>query len=238
MQRVSLLIPAYNEEATIEKVIQEHLDILLKLESLKYIQDFEIVILNDGSQDSTHSRALDLAKNSKKIRLLNNKVPSGLQKAFSQLYKEAQFEWTILTPGDGQWPAEGVSLMIKAASKENWERGVIGVRNNKRSIYTKYRQVISLLFRIFSFVILKEDLIDLGSIKLLPTKSNSYTYLTSGPLQEIERIKFFRLINSKPLLIVNVPWLNRENGKATGASFKTLLTVLKDFLPLLKKSVF
>ena len=128
--------------------------------------------------------------------------------------------------------------MIKAASKENWERGVIGVRNNKRSIYTKYRQVISLLFRIFSFVILKEDLIDLGSIKLLPTKLNSYTYLTSGPLQEIERIKFFRLINSKPLLIVNVPWLNRENGKATGASFKTLLTVLKDFLPLLKKSVF
>lgn len=236
MQSVSLLIPAYNEESTIEKVVNEHLDLLLELESQNHIQEFEIIVLNDGSRDSTYSKAVSVSKRSKKIKVLTNDKPSGLQKAFHQLYMDAQFEWTILTPGDGQWPAEGVRRMIQAASEQNWESGVIGVRRDKSLVYTRYRRIISFLFRLFSFLVLREDLVDLGSIKLLPTKLNKFTYATSGPLQEIERIKFFRLINSKPLLLVDVPWVNREIGKASGASFKTLLTVLKDLLIVWKKT--
>lgn len=235
MPSISLLIPAYNEEKSIEEVLESHLELLLELQSQKMLDDFEILILDDGSNDLTNSRASKIAKKSKKISLITNAKPSGLQGAFEQLYKCAHFDWTLLTPGDGQWPAKGVDIMIRAAKEHDWERGVIGIRTKKFRTYTTYRFILSFLFRVYSYLILKEDLIDPGSIKLLPSYLNKYEYRTSSPLQEIERIKLFRLKNSEDLVYAEVPWVIRSSGKANGASVQTLLKVATDFLILFKR---
>ena len=64
---------------------------------------------------------------------------------------------------------------------------------------------------------------------------NSLEYKTSSPLQEIERIRKFRQQNSNQLMFVKVPWAKRNSGKATGASIKTLESVFRDLLILVRK---
>jgi len=235
MPNVSLLVPAYNEEFTIEKVLQDHLELFLRLESQKLIGNFEILVLDDGSSDRTNYHASKIAEKSNKIKIISNSKPSGLQSAFDQLYKLATFEWTVLTPGDGQWPAEGIERMIKIAASKNWESGIISIRENKFQTYTFYRFILSFLFRFYAYIVLREDIIDPGSIKLLPSNLNSLEYKTSSPLQEIERIRKFRQQNSNQLMFVKVPWAKRDSGKATGASIKTLESVFRDLLILVRK---
>jgi glycosyltransferase involved in cell wall biosynthesis len=47
-QSISLIIPAYNEEANIEIVISKAIKVLRTL-----FQDFEVIIVDDGSFDQT-----------------------------------------------------------------------------------------------------------------------------------------------------------------------------------------
>ena len=48
---LSIVMPAYNEQAHIEAVIREHIDIVARLRDS--LDDWEIVCLDDGSQDDT-----------------------------------------------------------------------------------------------------------------------------------------------------------------------------------------
>ena len=55
--KISIIIPCFNEEKTISKVI----DKILKLSEI----DKEIIIINDGSTDNTKNILDDLKKNHK-----------------------------------------------------------------------------------------------------------------------------------------------------------------------------
>ena len=57
--RLAVVIPAYNEEETISKVLDELEDCL---NSIDKINDFEIVVVNDGSSDNTEKIANNNSK--------------------------------------------------------------------------------------------------------------------------------------------------------------------------------
>ena len=77
MTTVSVLVPARNEESTVEEVIARHLEVLEKCITLKYIDDYEVIILNDGSSDNT-SKHINLFQGSNKLSILSNETSSGL----------------------------------------------------------------------------------------------------------------------------------------------------------------
>ncbi len=232
MPRLSLLVPACNEENSIEQVLNDHLDLLIELKSDNLLDDYEIIVLDDGSQDSTYSLVAEIMKRSEKIRLIRNERPSGLQSAFNQLYQCANFEWMLLTPGDGQWPATGVRLMIQAAERHNWTKGVLSFRKNKFKTYTPYRFVISILFRFYAYCVLREDIKDPGSIKLLPKEISHDKYKTTSVVREVERLQRFIVKGSENFVSIEVPWGKRSSGRASGASINTLSLVIKDFYRL------
>lgn len=66
--RVSILVPAYNEEVTITQTIES----LLNLE----YKDYEIIIIDDGSSDSTANEVIRYCKMAKVERFVLNKIPS------------------------------------------------------------------------------------------------------------------------------------------------------------------
>ena len=53
--KVSIIIPAFNEEATIEAVIERVLAVDINLKK-------EIIVVNDGSKDKTEENALRVIK--------------------------------------------------------------------------------------------------------------------------------------------------------------------------------
>jgi glycosyltransferase involved in cell wall biosynthesis len=104
--RVVISIPAYNEERTIGRVIQEIKGIM---NSTNY--DYKILVLNDGSKDKT----AEIAKNSGAI-IVNNKRNLGLAETFKREMEEClklNADIIVHTDADGQYPSEYIPQMIK-----------------------------------------------------------------------------------------------------------------------------
>ncbi|KAK7603799.1 hypothetical protein V9T40_003798 [Parthenolecanium corni] len=70
---LSVVVPAYNEEVRLEPMLDEALDFLIKRQRNIPHFSFEIIIVNDGSKDSTTKVAAKYTKNygSDKVRVLN-----------------------------------------------------------------------------------------------------------------------------------------------------------------------
>jgi hypothetical protein len=97
---ILLIIPAYNEEENIEKVIEE-----IKKYNLDY------VIINDGSSDNTKKICEE-----KKYNIINLAVNLGLAGAFQTgvIYAHNKgYSYVVQFDGDGQHKAEYVESMRK-----------------------------------------------------------------------------------------------------------------------------
>lgn len=109
---VIISIPAYNEEKTLGKVIQEIRDVM---DNSSY--DYKILVLDDGSDDNTVSVA---KKN--KAHVISNKTNLGLAETFKREMQECvklNADIIVHTDADGQYPAEYIPLMIKGVEEGN-----------------------------------------------------------------------------------------------------------------------
>lgn len=70
--KLSIVIPAYNEEAVIEKTVRAFHD-ELKKEKIGH----EILVVNDNSKDKTEQILKNLKKEIKELRYINNTPPNG-----------------------------------------------------------------------------------------------------------------------------------------------------------------
>lgn len=70
-KKLSIVIPCYNEKATIEKILKEVMDVNLGATKK------EILIVDDGSKDGTREILKKLARKNKSIKLLFQKVNQG-----------------------------------------------------------------------------------------------------------------------------------------------------------------
>ena len=78
---ISLYIPAYNAEKTIEKSIESILQQTLKPK--------EIIVINDCSTDKTPH----LLKNFHEIKIINNKMNYGLAKSRNIALKNSKYDF-------------------------------------------------------------------------------------------------------------------------------------------------
>lgn len=85
MVKVSVIIPAYNAEKTIEKCLYTLLN--------QTFDDYELIVINDGSTDSTKSILDNFKENTKLIVI--NKQNEGMGKARNIGIKEATGEYII-----------------------------------------------------------------------------------------------------------------------------------------------
>ncbi|MEI7885030.1 MAG: glycosyltransferase [Clostridia bacterium] len=93
---ISILVPARNEEANIK-------ELMLSLLAQDY-PNYEVIVLNDYSEDSTGEILADLAKNHPKLRVLSGTpLPIGWYGkhwACHQLAQEAKGAWILFTDAD------------------------------------------------------------------------------------------------------------------------------------------
>lgn len=92
--KVSFIIPVYN----IEKYIRECVESILS----QTYTDFEVILVDDGSKDSSPKICDELSKEDSRIRVLH-KVNGGLSDARNEGVKLAQGEYIIFIDGDDFW---------------------------------------------------------------------------------------------------------------------------------------
>jgi glycosyltransferase involved in cell wall biosynthesis len=231
MPSLSLLIPACNEEGTVFSVISESAVVLERAQLRGVINDYEIIVLNDGSEDSTLEQINKYR--STKLKVISTNEPSGLQSAYGKLAAVATKEWVIVIPADGQWPSDSLENVLEFANMNGWKSVVIGARAFKNNVYGFKRSSISWFFRQLARVCLQQDVVDPGTIKLIPSVVNRQRMRCKSPIQEIERLSIAKNVFRLTIQVHEVNWITRTHGKATGSSLKNVGTSILEIPKLL-----
>ncbi len=104
---ISVTFPCYNEEANVERTT------LAALRTFDRVaQDYEIIIVNDGSKDRTGEIADRLAAEHTTVRVAHNQTNLGYGGALKRGFLEARKTWVFYTDGDGQFDFDEIEKLI------------------------------------------------------------------------------------------------------------------------------
>ena len=138
---LSLVIPIYNEEKLIDELVKRT---FIALES--FIQDYEVIFVDDGSTDQSLSRILEWQKNNSKIKVLSLSKNFGHQAAYTAGLEHAKGELVAMMDGDLQDPPELLKEMFRKIENEGYDI-VSGKRTGRKG--NKGRNLYAFLFHLF-----------------------------------------------------------------------------------------
>ena len=163
MAKYSIIVPAYNEE----KSLQLFYDAVTPLmESLQ--EEYEIIFVNDGSRDATKEILSGLANRDKRVKVCNFSRNFGQQAALLCGLKEASGEAVIAMDADLQDPPEVALEMIK-----KWKEGfdIVHGKRRKRRGEGVFKRATAFVYYRFMRKITGIDMPkDVGDFKLYDRK--------------------------------------------------------------------
>ena len=104
---ISIVVPCYNEGENVERVTET-----IVTEVGKIADDFEVVLVNDGSADNTGEMADKLAAKYDTVRVLHHEENRGYGGSIKSGYYAAKKELVCLFPGDGQFDISELKRLI------------------------------------------------------------------------------------------------------------------------------
>ncbi len=104
--KLSIIIPVFNEEKTIQEVLKRVLTVKLPVE------EKEIIVVNDGSSDETKKK-LDSFKEKDKIRIIHQKVNQGKGAAVRTGIQKATGDYIIIQDADLEYHPKDIALLLK-----------------------------------------------------------------------------------------------------------------------------
>lgn len=111
-QLISILIPTYNRASYVVKAIDSVI-----AQTYKY---FEIIVVDDGSTDSTSEQLIRYAEQIRYIYQPNR----GKSAALNTGFREAKGDWIAFLDSDDRWLPEKLEWQIKAAERFEGQFGV------------------------------------------------------------------------------------------------------------------
>lgn len=215
IKSLSVFFPAFNEEKNIQKTVENAVAVLKKLEI-----PWEILIVDDGSSDTTGLLADELAGKYPNIKVTHQEN-GGYGLAMRTGLHNAKYEWIVYTDADGQFDFSEVVNFFPLCCQSD---AIWGFRKERRDPF--YRSLFSyiwgssvkLLTGVFlkdincGFKMFKKTAID----KIKPLKSTRGAMINPELAVKLKKFKF-------KILEVGVNHYPRTAGIPTGASLKVII---------------
>lgn len=206
MKKISILVPCYNEEETINVFYTEVIKVISKLN-----YDFEILFINDGSSDNTLALMKDLRKKDNRIRFLDLSRNYGKEIAMAAGIDYLTGDAMIIMDVDLQDPPELIPELIKY-----WESGfddIYAQRISREGESFLKKSTSKIYYRILNKLSNIPIQIDTGDYRLLSKKGieairklrESQRY-TKGLFSIIGLKKKAVLYNRKPRIAGKTKW--------------------------------
>jgi len=209
-KKLSVVIPAYNEEGEIEKTVRAFSE---KLKKEKIVH--EILVVNDNSRDGTEGILKKLEKEIKEFRYVNNSPPNGFGFAVRRGLDEFSGDLVAVVMADLSDDPKDLVRMYGRALKgpdcvfgSRFVKGgsVIDYPIHKLLLNRFINNIIRALFLIkYNDVTNAFKLYSKETIKgLRPFLSNHFNLTVELPLKAIVRGYSYTVIPNK--------WINRKSG--------------------------
>ena len=114
MSKLSIIIPAYNEEKTLEKIVRKVL-----LINLPANFEMEILIINDCSKDKTLEIATKLIQDNIRIRVLTNKHNLGKSQTVRKGILQSSGDYIVIQDADLEYNPDDISFLLEQLLKHN-----------------------------------------------------------------------------------------------------------------------
>ncbi len=228
MEKIAVLIPCYNEEKTIEKVIKDF---------QKQLPKAEIYVYNNNSKDNSY----ELAKSAGAI--VRNEYKQGKGNVVRSMFEQIDADIYVLVDGDDTYPAESVNDLINAvrngadmAVGDRLSNGTY-LKENKRRFHNLgnalVRNTINFLFKV--------NLKDIMSgyraynkkfVKNFPILTKKFEIETEMTIHALD--KNFKIVE------IPIDYRDRPQGSVSKLNtisdgvkvIKTIGTMFKDYKPL------
>lgn len=225
-ESISVVIPAFNEKSTIEKVAEEALTILRKLK-----MDYEIVLVDDGSLDGT-GKIIDKLSRKKNIRALHHQTNRGFTGAMKTCFRNARKHLIFLAPADGGFDFSQLPRFVDAI--KGYDAVTAYIIRKEEDFMTKLKIFIfHYPFLFLSRYLLGIKLREFSSVSLwrrrvfqlidIESNDKSAMFLPELITKALKKNYKFNQIQ--------INWRRRRGGQAKGAklgvAWRTLLAMIK-----------
>jgi len=142
---LSIIVPIYNESANIQPLYRA---VIAQLKNLEY--DYELLFVDDGSQDDSLKKLARLAKKDSRVRVLEFARNFGKESAVTAGLHYAAGAGVVLMDADLQHPPDRLEQFVR-----KWESGsdvVVGIRRYSDSEGWFKRKSSGLFYRIFGLI--------------------------------------------------------------------------------------
>ncbi len=229
--KASIIIPAFNEEKSIEECVQL---------ALREIPKAEIIIVNDGSTDNTEKIAKKIAKKNKRVQLVSFKKNNGKGFAVREGIKKSNGKFIAILDADCSVKPKEIKKFFKELEKEK-KRIIIGNRFFKKmeknampSLHILGNRFFALLFSIA----LRQKIHDtLCGTKAFANESAKKMHLEENSWPDFELLFKAKKIGLE-IIEVPVTYHARKHGESKMKTFKDSIGLLWQFTALLLKHLF
>ncbi|OGR43226.1 MAG: hypothetical protein A2X28_02050 [Elusimicrobia bacterium GWA2_56_46] len=190
---ISYIVPVYNEEFSIVDTVHRLHSVLGTL-GIPY----EVIIVNDGSQDKTKERA----KQCQDAVLINHPINIGYGNSLKSGIQNAQYDWIGIVDADGSYPIEDIPKLVD--EMKNGFDMVVGVRNNAGQIDRPVKKVFRWIYRTILRLVVKDSIEDANSglrifkrtmvLELLPFLCGTFSFTTSLTILALGKHCFLKYI--------------------------------------------
>lgn len=216
---LSVVLPAYNEEAVIATTVKNALHALDQL-----VADFEILVVNDGSSDRTAEIVAALAEQDLRVHLITHAVNQGAGAALVSGFVQATKAYTFYMDSDGQFDIYDLNWLLPQLGAYD---GVFGYRLDRQDSWMRklnawgWNQLVRAVFH------LQVRDIDCA-FKIFRTEYFQQVALEArGALLLTEVVYKFGRTGYR-FTQVPVKHLPREAGKATGAQLSVIARAFRE----------
>ncbi len=230
IKELSVFFPVYNEENEIKNTVDKAKKVLEEI-----TDNWELIIVNDGSSDNTGRIVSKLANVDSRVKVVTHNPNRGYGAAFKSGFYNAKYEWITFTDSDGQFDFREVAKFI-AKQKETRADIVVGYYKKRKVPLIKILTSRMWEFVVFVLFGLKIKDIDCGF------KFVSKKVIDTIPKLESERGAFISsefLIKARKcgFKIVEIPVTHypRTSGIGTGRNLKVIVNSFADLFKLWRK---
>lgn len=220
---ITIFFPCYNEEPNVERVTREALAVAGRISN-----DYEIIIVNDGSKDRTAEIADRLAKENPAVRVIHHEVNKGYGGALQTGFKNASKELVFYTDGDGQFKIEEITKLLPFIEKFDI---VSGYRISRQDPFI--RKVNAFMWGALVNALFKIKISDVDSaFKLYRRKIfDEITLTAQGALIDTEVLAKAKA-KGYTITEVGVNHYPRVAGEQTGAKLSVIVKAFKELFKL------
>jgi dolichol-phosphate mannosyltransferase len=182
---VTFVMPALNEEANLAHAVSE------LIPATGGLDDYEIVIVNDGSTDRTGEIAEGLARDNPRIRVVHNPHNMGFGGAYKVGVAHARMPYVIMVPGDSNHPPDGVTPILDLIGQADIVVPYVSnpeVRGRKRMVISEaYTRLLNFLFRLdlpyYNGLVLHRTAL----LRTITIETNGYAYQSEALVKLLRR---------------------------------------------------